>query len=176
MPQFEAAHPVRHAAERMFDLVADVERYPEFVPLCERLTIRDRRERDGRTVLTADMAVGFKAVHETFTSRVLLDREALAIRASYIDGPFRHLDNRWRFEPTGPDASVVHFAIDYEFRSRMLAMLMGSQFDRAFRRFTAAFEARADALYGAPSPKPPEPPARPSSPATGGSEAASRSA
>lgn len=148
MPQFEAAHPVRHSAEHMFDLVADVERYPEFVPLCEGLTIRERREKDGREMLTADMSVGFKAVHETFTSRVMLDREALEIRASYVDGPFRHLDNRWRFEPQGPDASIVHFAIDYEFRSRMLAMLMGSQFDRAFRRFTAAFEARADALYG----------------------------
>ena len=148
MPSFATDHRVGHSAERMFDLVADVERYPEFVPLCERLTVRDRRERDGRTILTADMAVGFKAVHETFTSRVLLDREALSIRASYIDGPFRALDNRWRFEPEGPDACTVHFAIDYEFRSRMLAALMGSQFDRAFRRFTTAFEQRADALYG----------------------------
>ena len=151
MPRFETAHPVRHSAENMFALVADVERYPEFVPLCEGLTIRDRREKDGRTLLTADMSVGFKAVHETFTSRVMLDRENLAIQASYVDGPFRHLDNVWRFEPTGPESSIVHFAIDYEFRSRMLSMLMGSQFDRAFRRFTAAFEARADALYGASS-------------------------
>ena len=151
MPQFETAHAVRHSAENMFALVADVERYPEFVPLCENLVIRDRREKDGRVMLTADMSVGFKAVHETFTSRVLLDEPNLEIRANYVDGPFRHLDNRWRFEPSGPRSSVVHFAIDYEFRSRMLAMLMGSQFDRAFRRFTAAFEARADALYGAPS-------------------------
>lgn len=149
MPSFSTVHPVRHSAEQMFDLVADVERYPEFVPLCERLTIRDRRERDGREVLTADMAVGFKAVNESFTSRVILDREALAIRASYIDGPFRSLDNLWRFEPTGPGSCNVHFSIDYEFRSRMLAALMGSQFDRAFRRFTAAFEKRADTLYGA---------------------------
>ena len=149
MPQFETAHPVRHSAENMFALVADVERYPEFVPLCENLVVRERRERAGRTMLTADMAVGFKAVHETFTSRVILDRENREIRAAYVDGPFKHLDNRWRFEPTGPDSSIVHFAIDYEFRSRMLAMLMGSQFDRAFRRFTAAFEVRADRLYGA---------------------------
>ena len=147
MPSFSTAHPVDHSAERMFDLVADVERYPEFVPLCERLMVRDRREKDGREVLTADMAVGFKAIHETFTSRVILDREALTIRASYIDGPFRSLDNLWRFEPRGPHACTVHFSIDYEFRSRMLAALMGSQFDRAFRRFTAAFEQRANALY-----------------------------
>ena len=148
MPSFSTVHPVRHSADQMFDLVADVERYPEFVPLCERLAVRERREKDGREVLVADMAVGFKAVHETFTSRVMLDREARTIRASYIDGPFRHLDNVWRFEPTGEGTCDVHFSIEYEFRSRMLAMLMGSQFDRAFRRFTAAFEQRADALYG----------------------------
>ena len=150
MPAFSTVHPVRHSAEQMYALVADVERYPEFVPLCERLVVRERREKDGREVLVADMSVGFKAVHETFTSRVLLEPKALAIRATYLDGPFRHLDNRWRFEPTGPASCDVHFAIDYEFKSRMLAMLMGSQFDRAFRRFTAAFEQRADELYGAP--------------------------
>ena len=165
MPQFEATRPVDHSAAKMFALVADVERYPEFVPLCEGLTIRDRREKDGREVLTADMSVGFKAIHETFTSRVILDAENLAIRASYIDGPFKRLDNQWRFEPLGPDRSNVHFAIDYEFRSRMLAMLMGSQFDRAFRRFTAAFEARADALYGSSDSR-----------VAGGSEATSSSA
>lgn len=132
----------------MFDLVADVERYPEFVPLCERLVVRERRERDGRELLTAEMAVGFKAINETFVSRVMLDRAALEIRSTYIDGPFRSMDNRWRFEPLGSEACNVHFSIDYEFRSRMLAAVMGSQFDRAFRRFTAAFEARADRLYG----------------------------
>ena len=148
MPQFATAHPVAHSAGQMFDLVADVERYPEFLPLCERLVVRDRRERDGRTMLTADMTVGFRAVNETFTSRVLLDPEERRIGATYIDGPFRHLDNQWRFEPTGPRSCDVHFTIDYEFRSRMLATLMGTQFDRAFRRFTAAFETRADQLYG----------------------------
>ena len=132
----------------MFDLVADVERYPEFLPLCEGLVVRDRRERDGRTVLTADMSVGFKAVHESFTSRVILDREARTIRAAYVDGPFRSLDNRWEFVPLDQERCEVRFAIDYEFRSRMLAALMGSQFDRAFRRFSAAFEERADAIYG----------------------------
>ena len=132
----------------MFDLVADVERYPEFVPLCEGLTVRDRRERDDREVLTADMSVGFKAVHETFTSRVILDRPALTIRATYVDGPFRSLDNRWAFVSLGVERCEVQFAIDYEFRSRMLAALMGSQFDRAFRRFSAAFEERADRIYG----------------------------
>ena len=148
MPRFDTSRQVRHSADDMFALVADVERYPEFVPLCERLVVRERRERDGREMLVADMSVGFKAVHETFTSRVLLDRENRTIRATYVDGPFRHLDNVWRFEPKGERLCDVYFSIDYEFKSRMLAMLMGSQFDRAFRKFTSAFEARADALYG----------------------------
>ena len=132
----------------MFALVADVERYPEFVPLCEALTVRDRRSRDGREVLTADMSVGFKAVRESFTSRVILDREARTIRAVYVDGPFKSLDNQWTFVPLGPNRCEVRFAIDYEFRSRVLATLMGSQFDRAFRKFAAAFEERADRIYG----------------------------
>lgn len=148
MPKFEKDHPVRHAAADMFDLVADVERYPEFVPLCEALRVRTRQEREGREILTADMSVGYKAIRETFTSRVILDREQLRIDVSYLDGPFRYLDNRWEFETTGSRSCLVHFRIDYEFRSRMLGALMGTMFDTAFRRFTAAFEKRADELYG----------------------------
>lgn len=131
----------------MFDLVADVERYPEFLPLCERLEIRSRRERDGKTVLIADMAVGYKAIKQNFTSQVLLDPERLLIDVKYLDGPFRRLDNRWRFEPAGPQACIVHFDIDYEFSSRSLGLLMGVMFDRAFRRFTTAFEERARTVY-----------------------------
>lgn len=148
MPKFEKIHPVRHAAGDMFDLVADVERYPEFVPLCEALTIRSRQERAGREILTASMSVGYKAIRETFISRVVLDRETLRIDVSYLDGPFRYLENRWTFVETGKRSSDVHFLIDYEFRSRMLGALMGTMFDTAFRRFTAAFEKRADELYG----------------------------
>ena len=148
MPSFSTTQRVNHTADQMFDLVADVERYPEFVPLCERLVIRERREKDGREMLTATMAVGFKAIHESFTSRVLLDCENRTIRATYVDGPFKSLDNIWRFEPVGDGQCDVHFSIDYEFKSRMLAMVMGSQFDRAFRKFTTAFEQRADQLYG----------------------------
>lgn len=132
----------------MFDLVADVEAYPQFVPLCARLVVRSREHRDGRDVLVAAMTVAYKMVRETFTTRVTLDRQALTIRAEYLDGPFRHLDNLWHFEPVGPDRSVVHFSIEYEFRSALLSALMGGIFDRAFRRFAEAFEARADAVYG----------------------------
>jgi len=149
MPQFETRRSVPHSADKMFDLVADVERYPAFLPLCEGLTVRSRKERDGKELLVADMTVGYKAIRETFTTQVLLNRAERAIDVKYIDGPFRYLDNRWRFEPLPEGGSAVHFFIDYEFKSRILGALMGSMFDRAFRMFTEAFEKRAAAIYPA---------------------------
>jgi coenzyme Q-binding protein COQ10 len=133
----------------MFDLVADVERYPEFVPLCQSLKIRQRTPKDnGTEVIVADMTVSFKLVKETFTSEVTLDRPNLKITVRYLRGPFSSLENRWTFEPRGEGASDVGFYIAYEFKSRMLAILMGSMFDAAFARFSAAFEKRADKVYG----------------------------
>ena len=149
MPSFETRRPVPHSAEQMFDLVADVDRYPEFLPLCEALGVRSRKERDGKELLIADMTVGYKAIRETFTTQVLLNRVELAIDVKYVDGPFRYLDNRWRFEPAPGGGSVVVFFIDYEFKSRLLGALMGSMFDRAFRMFAEAFEARADKIDAA---------------------------
>ena len=131
----------------MFDLVADVERYPEFVPLCKSVNIRSRREKKGRELLISEMCVGYKSIQESFTSQVLLNREALIIDVKYVDGPFRHLDNRWHFVETGANSCDVNFHIDYEFKSRTLGLLMGSMFDTAFKRFTMAFEERADSLY-----------------------------
>ncbi|MFC3072777.1 type II toxin-antitoxin system RatA family toxin [Shinella pollutisoli] len=150
MPQFETRRPVPHSADQMFALVADVERYPEFLPLCEALSVRSRRERDDKVLLVADMTVGYKAIRETFTTQVLLDRSTRTIDVKYIDGPFRFLDNRWRFEALPDGTSMVHFFIDYEFKSRILGALMGSMFDRAFRMFTEAFEKRAAAIYAPP--------------------------
>ena len=132
----------------MFDLVADVESYPEFVPLCTALRVHSRRQKRGADILTADMSVGYKAIQETFTSRVVVKPDDLAIDVSYIDGPFRFLDNRWSFVAIDAESCTVKFYIDYEFKSRALGMLMGSMFDRAFARFTKAFEARADVVYG----------------------------
>lgn len=151
MPHVEKVHPVDHTADNMFDLVADVEKYPEFVPLCQRLTITSRREKQGREILTADMTAGYKSIRETFTCQVILNREEHTIDVSYIDGPFKYLKNRWRFESTGLSSCKVHFSLDYEFKSRALSMLMGSMFDRAFARFTQAFEERADQIYGTPA-------------------------
>ena len=151
MPKYETTRRVRHSHEQMFALVADIERYPEFVPMCEALSIRARKERDGVTMLIADMTVGYKALRETFTTNVVLKPAANVIDVSYVDGPFRYLDNRWRFEPTGPASCKVHFFIDYEFKSRILGAMMGAMFDRAFRMFAEAFEKRADEIYSGAS-------------------------
>ena len=138
----------------MFDLVADVEKYPEFLPLCEDLRIRRRAQSgDGIETLVAEMSVGYKAISERFTTRVTLDRPRLRILVEYVDGPFSYLENRWSFVPA-PGGSDVEFYITYEFKSRALGLLMGAMFDRAFRRFTDAFETRANDVYGRePAPK-----------------------
>ena len=149
MPSFTSRRRANHSAPEMFDLVADVERYPEFVPLCKSLKIRQRTPKpDGTEVVIADMTVSFKLVRESFTSRVTLDRPNLKILVEYLKGPFSSLENRWTFEPKSETDSDVGFFLSYEFRSRMLAMLMGTMFDTAFQRFAAAFEKRADAVYG----------------------------
>jgi coenzyme Q-binding protein COQ10 len=150
MPQFSTTRRVQHSAADMFDLVADVERYPQFVPMCQSLTVRRRTpESEGREVVVADMTVAYKFIRETFTSRVTLERPKLEILVEYLEGPFRTMNNRWRFRPTGEGACEVEFFITYEFRSRTLGLLMGGIFDAAFRRFAAAFERRADQVYGA---------------------------
>ena len=148
MPQYSNKRRVGHAAADMFDLVADVERYPEFVPLCRTLKVRQRKSGpEGIEVLVANMTAAYKLISETFTSRVTLDRPNLQILVEYLDGPFSRLENRWTFRPAGEGICDVEFFISYEFKSRMLALLMGSMFDLAFRRFAAAFEQRADLVY-----------------------------
>ena len=149
MPKFSSKRRVLHSAQQMFDLVADVERYPEFVPLCQQLKIRQRTPGpDGTEIVIADMTVSFKLVREAFTSRVTLDRANLTIMVEYLKGPFSRLENRWSFEPRSETACDVGFFLSYEFKSRMLAILMGTMFDTAFKRSAAAFEKRADAVYG----------------------------
>lgn len=148
MPKYETVRHVRHSPERMFELVADVEKYPQFLPMCEALTVRSRKERDGVTVLLADMTVGYKAIRETFTSQVVLRPAESAIDVRYVDGPFKRMENRWRFDPAGEGGCDIHFFIEYEFKSRILGALMGAMFDRAFRMFSEAFEKRADIVYG----------------------------
>lgn len=149
MRQFDITHQVPHSAGNMFALIADVERYPEFVPLCQSLTVRSRQSLpDGREVLIASMTVAYKMLHESFTSRVTLDRRNLEVLVEYIDGPFKSLENRWTMQPRGENACEVDFFIAYEFSSRTMQMLVGGLFDRAFAKFVDAFEDRADEVYG----------------------------
>ena len=157
MPQFSTRRRVKHAAADMFDLVADIERYPEFVPLCRAMQVRRRTQLGDREVVVAEMTVAYKLIQESFTSRVTLDRERQTILVEYLDGPFSRMENRWVFRPLdnrageaagAGEACEIEFFISYEFRSRTLGLLMGTVFDVAFRRFASAFEHRADAVFG----------------------------
>jgi coenzyme Q-binding protein COQ10 len=154
MPQFKARHRVRHSANDMFALVVDMERYPEFVPLCRDMRVRGRTEiAEGVEVATARMTIAYKMIREYFTTRVTMHRPELWITVEYLDGPLHVLSNRWSFRPLGETASEVEFYIDYEFKSRILSALMGAVFEAAFRRFASAFEKRADQVYGSSRPR-----------------------
>jgi coenzyme Q-binding protein COQ10 len=154
MPSFSTTRRVPFTSRQMFDLVADVEQYPKFLPLCEGLSVEKREREAGKTILICAMTVGYHAIRESFTSRVTLDPDSLQVHAGsvpeYPSGPFRSVDNRWSFTDAlgGCD---VQFHIAYEFKSLMLQMLVGSLFDRVFRRYTQAFEERARAVYGPPT-------------------------
>ncbi len=149
MPRYRTLRRVHHSAAQMFALVADMDSYPEFVPLCTALRVRKRDTReDGVETALAEMEVGYLAIRERFTTHVVLEKERNEINVDYVDGPFRHLRNRWRFRDLEDKRSEVEFFIDYEFRSRTLGALMGAVFDDAFRKFATAFEQRADKVYG----------------------------
>lgn len=142
MPQHRESRVLPWTPEQLFDLVADVSRYPEFLPWVVAVRVR----RNDGAVLLADMSVGFRALRETFTSRVTLDRPR-AIHVDYVSGPLRYLKNDWRFTPV-PGGTRIDFAVDFEFRSRLFERIAGAVFGEAFRRMVASFEARARALYG----------------------------
>src|SRR5450631_126888 len=149
MPSFQTTHRVRHTASEMFELVADIESYPRFVPLCRSMRVRRRNESEGILMLIADMEVGYRASRETFTSRVTCERLEQKILVEYIDGPFKHLENRWKFHDCDEGKTcLVEFRIAYEFKNRALGLIMGGMFDTAFRKFAGAFEDRADVVYG----------------------------
>jgi coenzyme Q-binding protein COQ10 len=149
MPQFSTKRRVQHSASDMFDLVVDVKKYPEFVPMCSAMHVRRVTDKgDGVTEMVASMTVAYKMIRQTFVTRDTLDRPNLKIQIEYLDGPFQRLQNRWAFHPQGENACDVEFFIEYEFKSRTLAMLMGAVFDTVFRRMASAFERRADQIYG----------------------------
>lgn len=143
MPGIHEIRRLPWSAEQMFDLVADVDRYGEFLPW----VIATRVKSDSETEMVADMLVGFSALREKFTSRVE-KRRPEEIRVHYVDGPLRDLDNRWLFRPTGPDSCEIEFTVQFAFRNALFEKLAGQYFDRAFRKMVAAFEVRAAELYG----------------------------
>ena len=150
MPTFATIRHVPYPPEAMLNLVADVERYPEFVPLCESLKVISRAQAsDGTRTIVARMSVGYGPIQESFTSKVTIVPDLHRIDVTYLNGPFRSLRNRWLFRPA-PIGCSVDFHIAYEFRSLPLQLLLGAMFDRAFRKFAEAFEARAHIVYGPP--------------------------
>jgi coenzyme Q-binding protein COQ10 len=162
MPSFSTKRRVPFTAAQMYALVADVERYPEFLPMCTGLTVSSRKSMPDGEDLVARMSVGYKTISESFMTSVRLRPAVMKVEANYLDGPFKRLENRWQFTdaPTsdGPTAQGptsdshggcdVNFFIDYEFKSAMLGLLVGQVFDQAFRKFTEAFEQRARQVYG----------------------------
>ncbi len=148
MPTHAESRAVAYSPAQLFDLVADVGRYPEFLPWCVGARIRSRSEAE----LVADLTIGFGPFRESFTSRVALDRPG-SIRVRYENGPFRYLNNHWTFGPD-PKGCKVDFFVDFEFRSRILQAAIGVVFHEAVRRMVNAFLARAHTVYGAPAAAP----------------------
>lgn len=146
MPGIHEVHALPYSVEQMFDLVADVGRYQEFLPWVVATRVKSNSE----TEMVADMLVGFKHLREKFTSRVIKSRPE-RIEVHYLDGPMKDLDNRWVFRPLPDGGCEVDFCVDFTFRNSVFEALAGQYFDRAFRKMTAAFEERAHALYGSNS-------------------------
>ena len=149
MPTHAERRRLPYRAEQLYDLVADVERYPEFLPWCLGARIRDRNN----NTITADLLIGFKMVRERFTSRVVLEPPGV-IDVSYAEGPFRYLTNHWSFEPQPDGGCIIDFYVDFEFRSRMLQKIIEVLFNEAVKRMVSAFETRARKLYGDPAGNP----------------------
>ena len=143
MPRHSETRHLPYTPEQLFDLVADVERYDEFLPWVVAVRVRSSSE----TETVADLVVGFNAFKERFTSRVMKDRPR-KICVDYVEGPLKYLKNEWRFEPAPQGGTNVHFSVDFAFKSRIFEALAGQMFDRALRRMTGAFEKRAEQLYG----------------------------
>jgi len=144
MPRHSETRHLPYTPEQMFDLVADVPRYREFLPWVSAVRVRSNSD----TEMVADLIVGFSALRETFTSRVKKDRPH-TIGVDYVDGPLKHLRNEWTFRPDGKGGTVIDFTVDFAFRSSLFERLAGQMFDRALRKMIGAFETRAAALYGA---------------------------
>ncbi len=147
MPRHTEQRNLPYMPEQLFDLGADVKRYSEFLPWVAAVRVRSNSETD----TVADLVVGFRALKETFTSKVI-KRRPHEIEIDYIEGPLKYLHNSWKFAPDGQGGTIVDFCVDFAFRSRIFEALAGQMFDRALRRMIGAFEERAHALYGVRTP------------------------
>jgi len=143
MPTHAERKRLPYSPQQLFDLVADIERYPEFLPWCVGARVRERK---GNTIV-GDLLIGYRMVRERFTSKIVLDRPH-RIDVSYSEGPFRYLTNHWEFEPEEDGGCTIDFYVDFEFRSRVLQKIITTLFNEAVRRMVGAFEARARKLYG----------------------------
>jgi coenzyme Q-binding protein COQ10 len=148
MPRHSEVKHLPYTPEQLFELVADVKRYDEFLPWVTAVRVRSSSE----TEMVADLIVGFGAFKERFTSRVRKERPKL-IDVDYVEGPLKYLHNEWRFEAAADGGTNLHFSVDFAFRSRIFEAVAGQVFDRALRKMTGAFEQRAAVLYGSSSSK-----------------------
>ena len=146
MPGIRETRRLPYSAQQMFDLVSDVARYPEFLPWVIATRVRSNSE----TEMVADMVVGFKAIRESFTSRVSKTRPK-EIDVHYVDGPLSDLDNVWTFRAVDDHSCEIDFVVDFTFKNRLFERIAGQYFDKAFRKMVEAFESRAAALYGSSS-------------------------
>ena len=151
MPKHAETRILPYSAAQMYDLVADVETYPEFLPWCAAARIRSAKDVGGKTEMRADLVISFKVFRERFGSSVLLDPAAAHIRTEYLDGPFKHMLSEWRFSDTGDGECRIEFETDFEFKSRILEKVIGVVFHEAMQRIVRAFEDRAKVLYGTPT-------------------------
>ncbi len=147
MPRHSETRHLPYSPQQMFDLVADVQSYEQFLPWVSAIRVRS----DSETEMVADMIVGFKGLRESFTSRVHKQRPE-SVRVDYLDGPLAHLTNDWRFRPDGEGGVLIDFEVDFAFRNRLFEMLAGQMFDKALRKMIGAFETRAAELYGTSDP------------------------
>ncbi len=147
MPSHAERRNLPYTQDQLFELVADIESYPEFLPWCVATRIRSRENNETGDTITADMVIGYKLFRERFTSKVVLDRPGMRIDVAYSEGPFRYLNNHWLFLKDG-DGTIVDFYVDFEFRSRLLQKLIGAVFNEAVKIMVHAFEKRALKIYG----------------------------
>jgi len=151
MPTHAEKRVLPYTPEQLFDLVADIEKYPEFLPWCVATRIRERKGEPGSETLISDMVIGFKMFREKFTSKVVCDKPQ-RIDVTYTEGPFKYLNNHWVFEPAGEGKCEIDFFVDFEFKSKLFQKAIGVVFNEAVKKMISAFEKRADTLYGSRGP------------------------